>query len=112
MKSLTIHTLVMAVSFALCGTPSMAATELSGQPMNQLQNDTHSVMAPTPSAALYALNGLDAHTLAEQAMTDQELKAVEGGAIFQVYSIGVGWGTVVLEVYQDSSAQTTTMYMK
>ena len=80
MKSLTIHTLVVAVALALSGTPSLAAMELSGQPVSPAeQRDRHSVTAATAPVPLYALTRLDAQSLAAQAMTDQELKAVEGG---------------------------------
>ena len=59
----------------------MAATEFSGQPLSQSENDTHSATAATSPAPFYALNRLDAQTLAEQEMTDQELKATEGGLV-------------------------------
>jgi hypothetical protein len=110
MKS-TIKTLVVTM---VLGTASVAAgAELTSMPVSPAeQSDAHHATAATAVGSLYALNPLNAETLAAQEMTDQELKAVEGRAIFQVYSIGVGWGTVVLEVYQDSSGQTTTMYMK
>src|SRR5262249_11272969 len=81
MKSLTIHTLFVAVALAmaLLGTPSMAASAFSGPPLSQ--SDKHTTSAsPAPSpASCYALNRLDAETLAAQEMTDQELKSVEGG---------------------------------
>jgi len=80
MKTLTINTLV-ALSMALLMTPSMAATgELSPLPVSSAeQRDRHSVTAATAPVPLYALTRLDAQSLAAQAMTDQELKAVEGG---------------------------------
>ena len=59
----------------------MAATvELSSVPVSPAeQTDTHSATVATASAPLYTLSRLDAQTLADQEMTDQELKAVEGG---------------------------------
>lgn len=48
------------------------------------QTGTHSVPAATSAAPLYALTHLDAQSLATQEMTDQELKAVEGGR-YEVY---------------------------
>jgi lactobin A/cerein 7B family class IIb bacteriocin len=80
MKALTIHTVVVAVALTLLATTSMAAMEMSSLPINQLKTDTHRATAATSSVPLYALNRFDAHTVAEQEMTDQELKAVEGGA--------------------------------
>ena len=81
MKSLTIHTLVVAVALTLWGTPSMAASgEVSSLPVSPAEKDTTSATA-TSAAPLYALSGLDAQTLAAQAMTDQELKAVEAGQL-------------------------------
>ena len=88
MKTLTINTLV-ALSMALLMTPSMAATgELSPLPVSPAeQSDRHSVTAATAPVPLFALTRLDAQSLAAQAMTDQELKAVEGGwgAIASLY---------------------------
>jgi hypothetical protein len=81
MKSLTTKTLVVALSLTLCWTPSMAAVEFSGQPLSQSEKDTRSAAAATSAAPFYALNRLDAQTLAEQQMTDQELKATEGGLV-------------------------------
>jgi hypothetical protein len=81
MKSLTSKTSVAALAIALWATSSIAGTgEIFSVPVGQLETDTHSVMAATPPATLYALSRLDAQTVVGQAMTDQELKAVEGGA--------------------------------
>jgi len=99
MKSLTIHTLIVAV--ALLGTSSMAAAgELSTLTTNPTeQRDTHSANAATSAAPLFALSGLDAQSLADQEMTDQELKAVEGGQTV-VYHIDLGFmGQVRLYVW-------------
>jgi hypothetical protein len=75
MKSLTINTLVVAVALTLWGTASLAASELSGQS----EKDTPSATVATSIVPLHALSRLDASTLADQEMTDQELKTVEGG---------------------------------
>jgi hypothetical protein len=91
MKSLTIHTLAVAVAIVL-GTASMAsAVELSTVPVNQ--KDTASVTAATAPAPLHALSRLDAPALAEQEMTDQELMAVEGGDIYSAFMTGFLRGT-------------------
>ena len=88
MKSLTIHIVAVALALAM-GTPSLAATgELSSQPVSQSEQDTLGRTAETATAPLYALSRLEAHTLAAQEMTDQELKAVEGGFY---YVIDLGW---------------------
>jgi len=83
MKTLTINTLGVALALTLWGTSSMAAAmELSGQPVSPAeQRDRPSATAATPTVPLYALTRLDAQSLAAQAMTDQELKAVEGGVV-------------------------------
>jgi hypothetical protein len=82
MKSLTIHTLVVAVALALSGTPSMAAMEFSDQPVSSAADgDTYSATPATSTVPLYALSRLDAQTLAKQEMTEQDLKAVEGGLV-------------------------------
>jgi bacteriocin-like protein len=47
--------------------------------------DTPSATSATAPVPLYALSRLEAETLAEQEMTDQELKAVEGGASMVEY---------------------------
>jgi bacteriocin-like protein len=82
MKSLTINTLAVALAMALWGTPAMATSrEMPSLPVSPAeQTDTHSVATATSSVPLHALNRFDAQTLAAQEMTDQELKAVEGGA--------------------------------
>jgi hypothetical protein len=100
MKSLTIHTLVVAMALALCGTPSMAATELSGQPLSQSEKHATSATAATYSAPLYAVSRLEAQTFADQEMTDQELKAVEGGYAANVYIIDMSFlGTYEIVIY-------------
>ena len=81
MKSLTIHTLVVALSLSLCWTPSMAAAEFSGQPLSEPEKQTISANPAISGAPLYALHRLDAQSLAAQEMTDQELKATEGGLV-------------------------------
>jgi hypothetical protein len=83
MKSLAIHTLAMAVTITLWATTSMAG-EVSNLPTRSSEKHSTSATAPSP-APLFALSGLDAQTLADQRMTDQELKAVEGG-YFGVYA--------------------------
>jgi hypothetical protein len=80
MKSLTIHTLVVAAALALSGTPSLAAAgEFSTSPVSQVEKDMHNVTAATSADPFHALSGLDARSLEEQEMTDQELDAVDGG---------------------------------
>jgi hypothetical protein len=92
MKPVTIHTLVVAVTLALSGTTSMAA-QLAGQPLSQSEKQTTSATETSP-APLFALSGLDAQTLAEQAMTDHELKAVEGEGVFDfVLSLAASSGS-------------------
>ena len=92
MKSLTFHTLVMALALALSGTTSKA-TDLSNLPENPTeQRDTLSANTGTLPTSLHALRNLDAQSLAAQVMTDQELKAVEGGRstsylVFQFESV-------------------------
>jgi len=61
------------------GTPSLGAAEFSGQPLSESEKLTTSATPATSPAPLYALHRLDAQSLAAQEMTDQELKAVEGG---------------------------------
>jgi hypothetical protein len=82
MESLTSKTLVTVLTMALWATASIAATgEMPSVPVRPAeQNDSHSATAATPQAPLYALSRLEAQTVVGQAMTDQELKAVEGGA--------------------------------
>ena len=78
MKS-TIKTLVVAM---VLGTASVAAAaELSSVPVRQ--KDTSSATATT-AAPLHALSRLDAQSLEAQEMTDEELKAVEGGTVTAV----------------------------
>ena len=83
MNSLANKTVLVALALTLCGTSSMAATgELSPLPVSPAeQRDRHSVTAATPTVPLFALTRLNAQSLAAQAMTDQELKAVEGGGV-------------------------------
>ena len=84
MNSLANKTVLVASALTLWGTSSIAATgELSPLPVSPAeQSDRPSVTAATAPVPLYALTRLDAQTLAAQAMTDQELKAVEGGSGF------------------------------
>jgi bacteriocin-like protein len=79
MKSLTIHTLVVAVAMTLWATTSMAG-EVSNLSMGSSEEDTISAVVATSPAPLHALSRLDTQSLAEQEMSDQELKAIEGGA--------------------------------
>lgn len=96
MKSLTIHTLVVAVALTLWGTPSIAAnSEMASLQVNSAeQSDRHSAPTATSPAPLYALSRLDAQSLAEQEMTERELRAVEGGSL---YFIDLGFmGTAII----------------
>jgi hypothetical protein len=68
------------------GTPSMAM-DVSSLPMTQSEKDRQGASTATSSVPLYALSRLDARTLAEKEMMDQELKAVEGG----YYMFRQGW---------------------
>jgi hypothetical protein len=77
MKTLTIHIFVAAVALGLSATTSMAATEMSS--LNQIDKGTATATAAISPAPFHALSGLDEQALANQEMTDQELKAVEGG---------------------------------
>ncbi|MCM3902346.1 MAG: hypothetical protein ND866_11620 [Pyrinomonadaceae bacterium] len=81
MNSMANKTVLVALALTLWGTSSMAATgELSPLPVSPAeQSDRHSVTAATAPVPLFALTRLDTQSLAAQAMTDQELKAVEGG---------------------------------
>jgi hypothetical protein len=91
MNSLANKTVLVALALTLWGTSSMAATgEGSLVPVSPAeQRDQHSVTAATAPVPLFALTRLDAQSLAAQAMTDQELKAVEGGKItnFDVFVV-------------------------
>ena len=82
MNSMANKTVLVALALTLWGTSSMAAAgEVSPVPVSSAeQRDRPSVTAATPTVPLFALTRLDAQSLAAQAMTDQELKAVEGGA--------------------------------
>jgi hypothetical protein len=80
MKSLRNNTLVMAVAMTLWATTSMAG-ESSNLPVGSSEKDITATAAS--SAPLHALSRLEDQTLADQEMTDQELKAVEGGTIYQ-----------------------------
>ena len=79
MKSLTNNTLMMAMAMTLWATASMA-DEVSNLPMNSLEKDTVSASAAAYPAPLHALSHLDAQILGDQVQTEQELKAVGGGA--------------------------------
>jgi hypothetical protein len=88
MKSLkNNNTLVMAVAMILWATASMAG-EVSNLPIGSSEKDTINASAAASPAPLFALSGLDAETLAEQEMTDQELKAVEGGFFMMGWCFG------------------------
>jgi hypothetical protein len=76
MKPLMNNTLAMAVAITLWATASMAG-EVS------ISSSEKDPISATAAAPYFALTHLDAKTLAEQQMTDQELKAVEGGTIYQ-----------------------------
>ena len=80
MKSLRNNTLVMAVAMTLWASASMAG-ELSNLPVSSSEKDQISATSAASSPLLHALNRLDARSLAEQEMTDEELKAVEGGLV-------------------------------
>ena len=107
MKSLTIKTLAVALTLALLITPSLAVSgELSNLPVSLSEKNTHEATAATSSTALFALNRLDAQTLAEQEMTDQELKAVEGGMVTAVrptttYTLDLGLGVMQISVFSN-----------
>lgn len=80
MNSLANKTVLVALALTLWGTSSMAAAvELSTA--NPAEQDTLRGTVATAPAPLYALTRLNAQSLAAQAMTDQELKAVEGGLV-------------------------------
>jgi bacteriocin-like protein len=98
MKSLTNNTLALAVAMTLWATVSMAG-EVSTLPMGTSEKDAAASPAP-----FHALSRLDAQSLAAQEMTEQELKAVEGGYFVH---IDVGWTIWVFE-FRDSG--TTIFY--
>jgi hypothetical protein len=111
MKSLTKLTLVITVAVTLWSTAAMAG-EVSNLPVSSAaQSDRPSATTATSSVPLYAVSRLEAQTLADQAMTDQELKAVEGAASFQVFLFDVGWGTLVMEVHETSYGGVNKMYI-
>jgi hypothetical protein len=86
MKSLTIYTLVVAM--AVGAIPLIAAAgEVPNLLVNRSETNSHKATASTSTVALHALNRLDAQTLAEEEMTDQELEAVEGGTSMTEYII-------------------------
>jgi hypothetical protein len=88
MKPFTTTTLTVAVSMALLVTPVLAATgEVSPVPVSPAdQTDTHKATEATSPAPFHALNRLDAQSLAEQEMTDQELQAVEGSFLGMIWA--------------------------
>jgi hypothetical protein len=93
MKSLTIYTLVVAAALALWGTPSMATSgELASVSVSPAEQSDKQ-RAATSAVPLHALSRLDAQTLAEHEMTDQELKLVEGG------QLGLELGDVATGIY-------------
>jgi bacteriocin-like protein len=102
MKSLTKNTLAMAMT--LWTTAAMAG-EKSNPPMSLSEKDISATVAASPTP-LHALSRLDAQSVAEQEMTDQELKAVEGGdyiETFRRYNIDLSFlGTVELQVYVET----------
>jgi hypothetical protein len=105
MKALTTHTIVVALALALCGTPSMAG-EVSNLPVSSSDKDiTAAAASPSP---LYALNRLDTQSLAAQAMTDQELKAVEGGGCVD-FTPTYSWAETVMS-FNDGWAASGTSY--
>ena len=82
MKLLTIRTLAIVIVLALSVNPSVAGTDLYGQPVSSaVDRDTDSVTPEASMPPLYALSRLEAQNLAEQELTDQELKEVEGGLV-------------------------------
>jgi hypothetical protein len=100
MESLMSKTLVAAFAMALWATSSIAATgEMSGVPVSPAEPDTQHAAVVTVPAPLHALNRLDTQSLAAQAMTDQELKAVEGGSIYSHMNNALTW-YIDLEVGQ------------
>jgi hypothetical protein len=106
MKSGTIYTLAVAMALTFSATSFAATGELSSIPVSSVQQkDTHRAAATIASAPLYALRHLDAKTLTEQAMTDQEMKAVEG--TFFGLSIVVGY-----DYSQQVSEQITLNFTK
>jgi hypothetical protein len=100
MNSMANKTVLVALALTLCGTSSMAATgELSPLPVSPAeQSDRHRVTAATAPVPLFALTRLDAQSLAAQAMTDQELKAVEGGTASNELLLVIPKGTTYKEV--------------
>ena len=99
MKSLTNKTLAMAVAMTLWATSSMAG-EMSALPMSSSEKGTISATAP-----FHALSGLDAQTLSEQAMTDQELQAVEGGTILQTMLAPLRYFSTTMEMENQGQMQ-------
>jgi hypothetical protein len=94
MKSLMSKTLVPAFAMALWATSSIAATgEMSSVPVSPTEPEqaTQPAAVATVPAQLHALNRLDTQSLAAQTMTDQELKAVEGGSIYSFMSNALTW---------------------
>ena len=91
MKSLTNNTLAMAVAMTLWATAAMAG-EMSNLPVNLSEKNTTSATAANSPVLLHALSRLDAKSLAAQAMTDQELKVVEGGwSVSDLPRTKMGW---------------------
>jgi hypothetical protein len=78
MKSLRNNTLVMAVAMTLWATTSMAG-EVLKLSVGSSEIDTHRAAVASSTTSFHALSRVDAQTLAEQEMTDQELRSVEGG---------------------------------
>jgi hypothetical protein len=84
MKSLTVKRLIVVVAMVLWVTPSLAM-DVSNVPVGTPEQTDKSRTMVSPSAALlYALSGLDTESLAEQEMTDQELRGIVGEGIFDI----------------------------
>jgi hypothetical protein len=93
MKSLTINTLLVAVALAVSVTPSLAM-DVSSMPVSLVDKEMQNARATTSVAPLHALSRLDGESLAGQEMTDQELKAIEGGT-WTRYTFGIALGPLL-----------------
>jgi hypothetical protein len=100
MKSLTINTLLVAAALALSVTPSMAASVETANPGEE--SDRHRVTGAASSAPFHALSRLDAQSLEEQKMTNEELQAIEGSEMF-IYRIDLGWSRIWFGEYSDKT---------
>ena len=91
MKSLMNNTLAVAVAMTLWATAAMAG-EVPNVPVDTAkQTDISSITGGTSTAPFHALSSLDTQSLATQELTDQELKAVEGGSIYSFMSNALTW---------------------